>query len=59
MPFATVRGLDIRYEIVGDSGPFVTLITGGRRGYDEFVPLASKLAAEGLRVLLHDRRNTG
>jgi pimeloyl-ACP methyl ester carboxylesterase len=59
MPFATVRGLDIRYEIVGDSGPFVTLITGGRRGYDEFVPLASKLAAEGFRVLLHDRRNTG
>lgn len=59
MPIANVRGLDIRYEIVGDSGPFVTLITGGRRGYDEFVPLAHKVAAEGFRVLLHDRRNTG
>jgi pimeloyl-ACP methyl ester carboxylesterase len=59
MPFATVRGLNIRYEIVGDSGPFVTLITGGRRGFDEFVPLAHKVAAEGFRVVLHDRRNTG
>ncbi len=59
MPFANVRGLNIRYEIVGDDGPFVTLITGGRRGYDEFVPLAHKVAAQGYRVLLHDRRNTG
>jgi pimeloyl-ACP methyl ester carboxylesterase len=59
MPYAKIRGLGIRYEVVGDSGPFVTLITGGRRGYDEFVPLAHKLAAEGCRVLLHDRRNTG
>ena len=59
MAFATVRGLRLRYEIVGDHGPFVTLITGGRRGYDEFVPLAHKVAAEGFRVLLHDRRNTG
>ena len=59
MPIANVRGLNIRYEIVGDTGPFVTLITGGRRGFDEFVPLAHKVAAEGYRVLLHDRRNTG
>jgi pimeloyl-ACP methyl ester carboxylesterase len=59
MPVAKVRGLNLRYEIVGDDGPFVTLITGGRRGYDEFVPLAQKVAAKGFRVLLHDRRNTG
>lgn len=59
MPTATVRGLSIHYEIVGESGPFVTLITGGRRGYDEFVPLARRIAAEGFRVVLHDRRNTG
>lgn len=59
MPIAKVRGLNINYEIVGDEGPFVTLITGGRRGYTEFVPLAHKIAAEGFRVLLHDRRNTG
>lgn len=59
MPIANVRGLNINYEVVGGDGPFVTLITGGRRGYGEFVPLAQKIAAEGFRVLLHDRRNTG
>ncbi len=59
MPVMDVRGVSLRYEIIGDDGPFVALITGGRRGYDEFVPLARKIAAQGFRVLLHDRRNTG
>jgi pimeloyl-ACP methyl ester carboxylesterase len=59
MAFATVRGLRLRYEIVGEDGPWMTLITGGRRGYDEFLPLARKFAADGFRVVLHDRRNTG
>jgi pimeloyl-ACP methyl ester carboxylesterase len=59
MPTAKVRGLNINYEIVGTEGPMVTLITGGRRGYNEFVPLAKKIAVNGFRVLLHDRRNTG
>ncbi len=59
MPTAKVRGLNINYEIVGERGPFVTMVTGGRRGYHEFLPLARKLAAKGHRVLLHDRRNTG
>lgn len=59
MPIAKVRGVDINYEVVGERGPWVTLITGGRRGYQEFVPLAGKIAAGGFRVLLHDRRNTG
>lgn len=59
MPVAKVRGVNIRYEIVGDQGPFVTLTTGGRRGHEEFLPLARKIAAGGFRVLLHDRRNTG
>ena len=27
--------------------------------FDEFVPLAQRLAAQGYRVVLHDRRNTG
>jgi len=56
---ANIRGLNIKYEIIGDDGPFMTLITGGRRGYREIVPLAEKVAATGYRVLLHDRRNTG
>lgn len=59
MPIAKINGLDINYEIIGDDGPTVTLTTGGRRGYAEFVPLARRIAAEGFRVFLHDRRNTG
>ena len=59
MATAKVRGLNINYEIIGDSGPAVALVTGGRRGYDEFVPLANNIAAGGYRVFLHDRRNTG
>ncbi len=59
MPFKNIRGVNLRYEIVGDDGPLATLITGGRRGYDEFLPLAEKLAEHGFRILLHDRRNTG
>jgi pimeloyl-ACP methyl ester carboxylesterase len=59
MATAKVRGLNINYEIVGREGPMATLITGGRRGYQEFVPLAEKIARNGFRVLLHDRRNTG
>ena len=63
MKMAMSRGLNINYEIVGAaadaSHPWVALITGGRRGYQEFLPLAGKIAAKGFRVLLHDRRNTG
>jgi len=59
MATATVRGLKINYEIVGSEGPAVALITGGRRAYGEFLPLAEKIAMNGFRVFLHDRRNTG
>ena len=59
MPVAKVRGVNINYQVIGNSGPWVALITGGRRGHDEFVPLARKLANGGYRVVLHDRRNTG
>jgi pimeloyl-ACP methyl ester carboxylesterase len=59
MPTARVRGLKLHYQVIGDKGPWLALTTGGRRGHQEFVPLAKKLAAAGHRVLLHDRRNTG
>jgi pimeloyl-ACP methyl ester carboxylesterase len=59
MATANVRGLNINYEIIGDSGPAVALVTGGRRGYAELIPLANKIAKNGYRVFLHDRRNTG
>jgi pimeloyl-ACP methyl ester carboxylesterase len=59
MPFQTIRGVRLHYEVAGEAGPWVALVTGGRRGYDEFRGFARKLAAQGFRVLLHDRRNTG
>lgn len=59
MPVTNIRGVDINWTAVGDTGPWIMLTTGGRRGHDEFIPLARKLAARGHRVVLHDRRNTG
>lgn len=59
MPVTTVRGVEINYRVIGKDGPWIAMIPGGRRGYEEFVPLAEKIAAYGFRVFLHDRRNTG
>jgi pimeloyl-ACP methyl ester carboxylesterase len=59
MPLTTIRGVTINYQVIGNAGPWIMLTTGGRRGHDEFIPLANKLAAFGHRVVLHDRRNTG
>lgn len=59
MPVANIRGVNITYQIIGDGGPWLALITGGRRAHNEFIPLARKIAAHGFRVVLHDRRNTG
>lgn len=59
MPIAQIRGVNIHYEVFGEHGPWFAFVTGGRRGFSEFVPLAQKLAACGCKVLLHDRRNTG
>ena len=59
MPVTRIRGVSLHYQVVGSTGPWIALITGGRRGFAEFAPLAGKIAAHGCRVLLHDRRNTG
>jgi len=59
MPFLTVRDVQLHYRVYGDAGPWLALITGGRRGFNEFIAFAEKIAAKGFRVLLHDRRNTG
>jgi pimeloyl-ACP methyl ester carboxylesterase len=59
MPVSKINGVNIKWRTVGDRGPWVVLTTGGRRGHDEFVPLAEKIASYGHRVMLHDRRNTG
>lgn len=59
MPEALVRGVHINYEIIGTRGPFIALTPGSRRSYAELVNLSKAIAAEGYRLLLHDRRNCG
>jgi pimeloyl-ACP methyl ester carboxylesterase len=59
MPIATVRGVALNYEILGDRGPFVALQPGGRRAGSSLRSLAEKIAEAGNRVVIYDRRNTG
>ena len=59
MPFAKIGPVNLHYEIVGASGPVLALTPGGRRSLNEFLSLADKIARQGFRVLLHDRRNCG
>jgi pimeloyl-ACP methyl ester carboxylesterase len=59
MPYATVRGAAINYEINGSKGPWVSLSPGGRRPMEAVRSLAERIARAGYRVLLHDRRNCG
>lgn len=59
MAEARVRGVTLTYEIIGDHGDWIALTPGSRRSYDELVPISKLLAAQGYRVLLHDRRNCG
>ena len=59
MPVATIRGIDIRYEILGERGSFVALQPGGRRGGAGVRSLAEKIAEAGHRVIVYDRRNCG
>jgi len=59
MPVATVRGVDINYEVLGERGPWVALQPGGRRALVGVKSLGEKLAEAGCRVLVYDRRNCG
>ena len=59
MPYATVRGAAIHYDIEGSEGPWVSLSPGGRRPMAAVRSLAQRIASAGYRVLLHDRRNCG
>jgi len=59
MPDRVVRGVHINYEMVGQSGPVIALTPGSRRAYGELTDLARRIAANGYRMLLHDRRNCG
>ena len=56
---ATVRGVELAYEIVGEAGPWVALMPGGRRSMEVVRSLAGRMAAAGYRAVIHDRRNCG
>ncbi len=59
MPIAHIRGVNIIYKVIGASGPWVALSPGGRRDMNGVEGLASSIADQGFRVLIHDRRNCG
>jgi pimeloyl-ACP methyl ester carboxylesterase len=59
MPHVNVRSVSLHYQVLGNSGPWVALVSGARRSMDEVRGLAERVADAGFRVLLHDRRNTG
>ncbi|MBM4260045.1 MAG: alpha/beta hydrolase [Deltaproteobacteria bacterium] len=59
MPIAKVRGVNMNYKIVGTSGPWVALSPGGRRDISGIEYQAQKMADQGYRVVIFDRRNTG
>jgi pimeloyl-ACP methyl ester carboxylesterase len=56
---AKVRGVNINYRILGNSGAWVALSPGGRRDMSGIELLAGKVADLGYRVVIFDRRNTG
>lgn len=59
MPTATIRGVAINYQILGERGPFIALQPGGRRGLLSVKPLGGRIAEAGYRVIVYDRRNCG
>jgi len=61
MPTANVDGIELAYEIIGDTGDPWVLTPGGRFSKDTpgLRTLAEAIAAGGHRVLIWDRPNTG
>jgi len=59
MARATLNGVSIHFEVLGNDGPWVALSPGGRRSLESVEPVARQLADLGYRVLVHDRRNCG
>ena len=55
MPGATVRGVEINYEMLGERGRWVALQPGG--GLVGVKSLGAKIAEASHRLLVYDRRN--
>jgi pimeloyl-ACP methyl ester carboxylesterase len=54
-----IRGANLNYEVLGDTGPWVALMPGGRNGLISSLPVGERIAGAGYRVVVHDRRNCG
>lgn len=59
MPFVTLNGAEIYYEVSGASGPWVVLIAAARFDMKDMEVLRQAFITKGFRVLSHDRRNCG
>ena len=59
MSTAQIRGIEMHYRILGDDGPWVVLVPGGRSAMEGVEPVAQMVADKGYRVLIYDRRNCG
>src|SRR5262245_3350052 len=61
MPVATVDGVSLAYEVIGDRGRPWVVTPGGRFSKDcpGVLELAEALAGEGNRALIWDRPNCG
>src|SRR3974377_1261171 len=59
MPVATVRGVEINYEVLGARWLWGALQPGGSLALAGVKSLGEKLAEAGCRVLVYDRRNCG
>jgi pimeloyl-ACP methyl ester carboxylesterase len=59
MPIALINGTEIYYEIIGHSGPWVAVMSGGRHPIALTEDLTQAIASRGYRVIVHDRRNCG
>ena len=59
MPFVTLGGVELQYDVIGDRGPWVAAVSSARFSHVDMLPLAHALARHGRRVVVHDRRNCG
>lgn len=59
MAIADIDAAKIWYRILGHSGPWVSIIQGGRHPASDLREMAQIIANNGFHVLIHDRKNSG
>ena len=59
MSYALINAARIHFRIIGDKGPFVAAMSGGREPLVKIEEFAIEIASLGFTVILHDRRNCG